>query len=86
MSVALSGAMKGEAMKAIGDAWSVKLPVILKRKVIGWVGAVAYNYGLGKPHYPVPARYHVCLDETFTDVFANVVLRGFTSRMFYSNN
>jgi len=47
----------------IGDAWSVKVkrPTVLrpvhypKRNRLLWRSGTAYNYGLGKPNYPVPA-------------------------------
>lgn len=45
-------------MRAVGYAWSVKV----RRGKIGpnkfnYVSGTKYNYGIGKPKYPVPALY-----------------------------
>jgi len=50
------------------------------RNAIGWK-ATNYLVGRKPPNYPVPARYHVALDESYSDVFVTTLLRP---KVFYS--
>lgn len=39
-----------------GDALSIRVKYGVHNSLYEWQHGTAYNYGIGKPHYPVPAK------------------------------